>query len=81
MRDTDTKTATAPAADSAYIYVTKRVRIPKAEVRNVIPARDCSGDAIIITDRGLNRVCEPYDAVMAQLVGSIPADGRGRNHE
>lgn len=81
MRDTDTKTATAPAADSAYIYVTKRVRIPKAEVRNIVPARDGSGDAVIITDRGLNRVCEPFEAVMAQLLGSIPADGKEVNHE
>ncbi len=59
-----------------YLNVTKRIRIDIDAVESIEPARDGSGDAVIVTDRGATRVCEPYEECLAQFLGSIPADGK-----
>ena len=69
-----TATETAPATDTGYIFATKRVRIPRAAVKSIVPAADGSGEGVFITDRGATRVCEPYEECLAQFLGSIPAD-------
>ena len=61
----DTKTATDPG----FLIITKICRIPRAAVKAIEPARDGSGNALIITDRGCNRARESYDEVMAQFAG------------
>lgn len=81
--DKRTETATAPTTDTGYIFATKRVRIPRAAIQSVEPARDGSGEGVFITDRGATRVCEPYEECLAQWLGNIPADfdGKGGRNE
>ncbi len=71
---------TATKADAGTrarcLNVTKRIRIALADIESIEPARDGSCDAVIITDRGATRVCEPYEECLAQWLGSIPADGK-----
>ena len=69
VKRTETKTAT----DTAYIFATKRIRIPRAAIQGVEPAHDGSGEGVFITDRGATRVCEPYEECLAQWLGSMPA--------
>lgn len=64
-----TETDPAPVTDAGFIIITKICRIPRAAVKAIEPARDGSGNALIITDRGCNRARESYDEVMAQFAG------------
>jgi hypothetical protein len=73
----DTKTATAPATDPGFLIITKICRIPRAAVKAIEPARDGSGNALVVTDRGCNRARETYDEVMAQFAGR----GKGARNE
>ena len=56
------------AIDGDYVYLTKRVRIPRADILAVKPTRDGNG-AIVVTARGAMRVCEDYSALMYHLYG------------
>lgn len=57
------------AIDGEFVYLTKRVRIPREKIIDVLPSRDGKG-ATIITDRGATRVCEDFSALMFHLYGA-----------
>ena len=57
------------AIDGEFVYLTKRVRIPREKIIDVLPSRDGKG-ATIITDRGATRVCEDFSALMYHLYGA-----------
>ena len=73
MTRTTTKQALSGTAygaiDGEHIYLTKRVRIPRADILAVKPTHDDNG-AIVVTDRGAMRVCEDYSALMYHLYGA-----------
>ena len=60
-----------------FIFLTKRIKIPKAGILDVRPPRDGSG-AFIITEKGALRVLEDYDAIMQELF-PVPAPQIGAN--
>lgn len=65
------------ALDGKYLYLTKRVRIPRESVLDVRPTPDGWG-AVVVTDRGASRVCEDYPVLMDCLFGAdvrTPAKG------
>ena len=63
------------AIDGEYVYLTKRVRVPRENILAVRPARDGRG-AFVVTDRGSMRVCEDYGALMYHLYGAeVPSRG------
>ena len=57
------------AIDGKYVFLTKQVRIPRADILAVKPSDDGNG-AIVITGRGATRVCEDYSALMFHLYGA-----------
>ena len=57
------------AIDGDFVYLTKRVRIPRTDILAVKPSRDGQG-ATVITERGAMRVCEDYSALMYHLYGT-----------
>ena len=63
------------AIDGEFVYLTKRIRIPRQDILAVKPAADGNG-AIVITERGATWVCEDYSALMFHLYG---ADVSGRS--
>ena len=69
------------AIDGEYVFLTKRVRIPRTDILAVKPSRDGQG-ATVITERGAMRVCEDYSALMYHLYGadvpSRPTKGGAR---
>lgn len=65
-----TRTATGAETEGAVLYFTKRLRIPRKAIQSIEPARDGSGDGVLITDRGTTRVCEPYEECLAAFLGS-----------
>ena len=69
MTDTSTKslagTANGAISDD-FVFLTRRVRIPRADILAVQPSRDLKG-ATVITKRGEMRVCEDYSALMYHL--------------
>ena len=80
MTDTTTKmlagTAHGAISDD-HVFLTRRVRIPRADILAVQPSRDGDG-ATVITKRGAMRVCEDYSALMYHLYGmevSTPEGG------
>ena len=54
--------------DTSYIFLTKRVRIPKTDVQTVTPAPDGVG-CIVVTSRGTSRVLEDYSSLARELYG------------
>lgn len=56
------------AVDEAFIYLTKRVRVPRENVVAVRPTRDGKG-ATVITERGAMRVVEDYADIVRILYG------------
>lgn len=60
-----------------FIFLTKRVRIPKRDILDVRPPRDGRG-AYIVTEKGALRVCEDYAAIMQELF-PVPAPQVGAN--
>ena len=56
------------AVDEAFIYLTKRVRVPRENVVAVRPTRDGQG-ANVVTDRGAMRVVEDYEDIVRILYG------------
>ena len=81
MNDTITNTkrpaGTAHGAiDDDFIYLTKRIHLPRASILAVKPTRDGDG-ATIVTDRGATRVCEDYSALMYHLYGVDVAASEG----
>ncbi len=80
MTDTTTKmlagTAYGAISDD-HVFLTRRVRIPRADILAVQPSRDGEGSTVI-TKRGAMRVCEDYSALMYHLYGmevSTPEGG------
>lgn len=71
MTDTNTKrlagTAQGTISDD-FVFLTRRVRIPRADIIAVQPSRDREGTTVI-TKRGARRVCEDYSALMYHLYG------------
>lgn len=51
-----------------FIFLTRRVRIPRGAIITVKPARDGEGSTVV-TDRGAMRVCEDFSALMFHLYG------------
>lgn len=51
-----------------FVFLTRRLRIPRGDIVAVKPSRDGEG-ATIITERGAMRVCEDYSALMYFLYG------------
>ena len=62
------------AVDGDFVFLTKRVRIPRADILAVQPSRDGEG-ATVITERGAMRVCEDYSALMYHLYGADARKG------
>ena len=54
--------------EDGFIFLTRRVRIPRGEILAVKPSRDGEG-ATVVTERGAMRVCEDYSALMYHLYG------------
>ena len=80
---TGTSTVTLPGTahgkiEGDFVFLTKRVRIPRGDILAVKPSRDGEG-ATVITERGAMRVCEDYSALMYHLYGADvpnrPANG------
>ena len=71
MTDTSTKrlagTAHGEASDD-FVFLTRRVRIPRADILAVQPSRDLKG-ATVITKRGAMRVCEDYSILIEYIYG------------
>ena len=72
MTDTTTKmlagTAHGAISDN-HVFLTRRVRIPRADILAVQPSRDGEG-ATVITKRGAMRVCEDYATLIDYLYGT-----------
>ena len=71
---TGTSTITLPGTahgkiEGDFVFLTKRVRIPRGDILAVKPSRDGEG-ATVITGRGAMRVCEDYSALMFHLYGA-----------
>ena len=64
------------AIDGDYVFLTKRVRLPRAAILDVKRSRDGNG-ATIITERGAMRVCEDYSALMFHLYGADTSTHKG----
>ena len=77
--DTSKKLAGTPYQERAedFIFLTKRIRIPKSNILDVRPARDGVG-AYVVTDRGALLVCEDYGAII-QAFFPVPAPQVGAN--
>ena len=77
---TGTSTITLPGTahgkiEGDFVFLTKRVRIPRGDILAVKPSRDGEG-ATVITERGATHVCEDYSALMHHLYGvDVPAPG------
>ena len=56
------------AISNDYVFLTRRVRIPRAHILEVKPVHDGNG-ATVITHRGAMHVCEDYGALMFHLYG------------
>ena len=54
--------------DDNFVFLTRRVRIPRGDIIRILPAPDGEGTTII-TNRGAMRVCEHYAALMWYLYG------------
>ncbi len=54
--------------DGEYVYLTRRVRIPRTDILAVKPSSDGNGTNVI-THRGAMYVCESYGALMYYLYG------------
>lgn len=54
--------------DDVYVYLTRRVRIPRNQIITVKPSVDREG-CTVVTERGAMRVCEDYSALMYHLFG------------
>ncbi len=67
--------------DGDFVFLTKRVRIPRGDILAVQPSGDGDG-ATVVTGRGAMRVCEDYSALMYHLYGvdvpNAPANGGTR---
>ena len=60
-----------------FVFLTKRVRIPRTDIIAVKPSRDGKG-ATVITNRGAMRVCEDFAALVYHLYGTdIPTPEGG----
>lgn len=57
-----------------FVFVTRRIRLPRADLMAVKPTADDSG-AIIVTRRGAMHVRENFDALMRDLYGVAPSIG------
>ena len=57
------------ATDGDFVFLTRRIRVPRADILAVKPSRDGQG-ATVITERGAMRVCEDYSALMYYLYGT-----------
>lgn len=55
-------------AGEVFVYCTKRIRIPRAAILDIRPARGGSG-TIIVTARGVSRVCEDFASLVRHLYG------------
>lgn len=55
-------------AGEAFVYCTKRIRIPRAAILDIRPARGGNG-TIIVTARGVSRVCEDFASLVRHLYG------------
>lgn len=77
--NTSKKLAGTPYHERAddFIFLTKRIRIPKSNILDVRPARDGVG-AYVVTDRGALLVCEDYEAIIQELF-PVPAPQVGAN--
>ena len=51
-----------------FIFLTRRIRIPRGAIITIKPARDGEGSTVV-TDRGAMRVCEDFSALMFHLYG------------
>lgn len=72
--------AGAPCQDRAennFIFLTKRIRIPKSKILDVRPARDGAG-SYVVTNKGALRACEDYGAIIRELFPA-PAPQVGAN--
>ena len=79
MTDTTTErlAGTAHGAVSEdHVFLTRRVRIPRADILAVQPSRDGQG-ATVITKRGAMRVCEDFTTLMYHLYGANVAQTGG----
>ena len=61
-------------AGDAFVYCTKRIRIPRAAILDIRPARGGCG-TIIVTARGVSRVCEDFASLVRHLYGVNIARG------
>ena len=59
---------TCGAIDERYLYVTKRCRVPLANILAVRPSRDGRG-ANLITDKGAMLICEDLQPLVAAIYG------------
>ena len=77
--NTITRLAGTPYQERAedFIFLTKRIRIPKSRLLDVRPARDGVG-AYVVTEKGALRVCEDYGAIIQELF-PVPAPQVGAN--
>ena len=77
--NTSKKLAGTPYQERAedFIFLTKRIRIPKSNILDVRPARDGVG-AYVVTDRSALLVCEDYGAIIQELF-PVPAPQVGAN--
>lgn len=52
----------------AFVYCTKRIRIPRAAILDIRPVRGGRG-SVIVTSRGVSRVCEDFASLVRHLYG------------
>ena len=56
--------------DAPFIFLTRRIRLPKTDIPSVRPSRDGQG-ATVVTSRGAMRVCEDYSSIIFYLYDGL----------
>ena len=80
---TGTSTITLPGTahgkiEGDFVFLTKRVRIPRGDILAVKPSRDGEGATVITKRCAVMRVCEDYSALMFHLYGVDVPNCRAR---
>lgn len=68
--------ATGGKLEGDFVFLTRRIRIPRSAIITVKRARDGEGSTVV-TDRGAMRVCEDFGALMLYLYGVEVETARG----
>lgn len=75
------QSSTGGKIDDTFVYITRRIRIPRTAILSVKPSPDGEG-ATVVTERGAMRICEDYNDLIHHLYGAdIPNRQGAGAHE